>query len=762
MIASRMRSCILAAILCLPSTYGHHHRHRSAPGQSADKSEIFAGLNSQSLAIVAPPVPLTHVNNDDLSIKTNTTIALPVEPTSESITGETIDSTALVIARDLTSAYSAYSGLNDRGIPYSILVVPETGEALPILNDTATHGNFGLIVIMSEVSYNYGSTKGFQSALTPAQWQQLYNYQVAFGVRMVRLDVAPSATTGTQSLGSCCGTGVQLVSISNSTLFPGAGLKVGAGVTTKGLYHYPAKIINSSMAFEIAQFSASAEDGFNSTSTAAVINEIDGRQQMVFYLPFNVQWSLASNLLQHAWVHWATRGLYVGYRRATLSTQVDDMFLQTPMFDSGENFRVSSSDLSHHVTVMKTINKRLPAGSKWVIEVGHNGNGNIEAADPEYAARTSATTGVCAPGPIEYADQFDTPLEYQKPVGTGTALWPETATDYANYSSSCMKKDELLTWWQRSSNLNAFSHVSHTFTHEDQNNATYSDVFKEISWNRGWLDAVGISAAKQFSSTGIIPPAITGLHNGDALQAWADNGIVHVVGDNTRKVLLNPTNEHWPLTSTRALNGFPGIQITPRWASNIYYNASCNYADCVLAEWKAVSNGTGDMYQLLDIERETNVRHLLGLHHDPFMFHQANMMFEDADTYDFGGDDISVMSLLEVWVDVVTREYTRLVTWPLVSQKHDDIAAGLRSRMIRDNCRPTLTWQVDSKANVITVVTVAANRNTCSVPIPVTFPGTVTDQQGSTAEQLGNDPLTLWVSLTGKPVSFTLTKPVPL
>lgn len=226
MIASRMRSCILAAILCLPSTYGHHHRHRSAPGQSADKSEIFVGLNSQSLAIVAPPVPLTHVNNDDLSIKTNTTIALPVEPTSESITGETIDSTALVIARDLTSAYSAYSGLNDRGIPYSILVVPETGEALPILNDTATHGNFGLIVIMSEVSYNYGSTKGFQSALTPAQWQQLYNYQVAFGVRMVRLDVAPSATTGTQSLGSCCGTGVQLVSISNSTLFPGAGLKV--------------------------------------------------------------------------------------------------------------------------------------------------------------------------------------------------------------------------------------------------------------------------------------------------------------------------------------------------------------------------------------------------------------------------------------------------------------------------------------------------------------------------------------------------------
>lgn len=127
--------------------------------------------------------------------------------------------------------------------------------------------------------------------------------------------------------------------------------------------------------------------------------------------------------------------------------------------------------------------------------------------------------------------------------------------------------------------------------------------------------------------------------------------------------------------STVGLNGYAGIQITPRWASNIYYNVShpnnqlvsiltsfpmqCNYADCILAEWKAVSNGTGDMYELLAIEQETNVRHLLGLHHDPFMFHQANMMFEDADMYTFD-DETTVMSLLEVWVEVVTKEYTRL------------------------------------------------------------------------------------------------------
>lgn len=40
-----------------------------------------------------------------------------------------------------------------------------------------------------------------------------------------------------------------------------------------------------------------------------------------------------------------------------------------------------------------------------------------------------------------------------------------------------------------------------------------------------------------FSS--LIPPAITGLHNGDTVKAFMDNGIKYVVGDNTRPALMN-------------------------------------------------------------------------------------------------------------------------------------------------------------------------------------------------------------------------------
>ena len=80
--------------------------------------------------------------------------------------------------------------------------------------------------------------------------------------------------------------------------------------------------------------------------------------------------------------------------------------------------------------------------------------------------------------------------------------------------------------------------------------------------------------------------------------------------------------------------------------------------------------------------------------------------------------------------------------------------------MTRDGCAYGLTYAVTSGS--ITGVTVTANGNTCSAPIPVTVPGAVTDTQGFTTEQVGSDPLTIWVQLSGSPVSFTLSQPVAL
>lgn len=145
------------------------------------------------------------------------------------------------------------------------------------------------------------------------------------------------------------------------------------------------------------------------------------------------------------------------------------------------------------------------------------------------------------------------------------------------------------------------------------------------------------------------------------------------------------------------------------------------------------------------------------------MFHQANMRYIDNDVFTIG-TQTGKMSLLMTWVETIVQEMTRLTTWPILTLKHDDMGVLFLNRMALDKCQPTLQWNYDSKNSSITGVTVgSANGNSCSVPVPVTFPGSAsTTASGTTSEQIGSDPLTIWTTLSGSPVTFTLGSPVPL
>src|SRR5690349_18245031 len=97
-----------------------------------------------------------------------------LQSVSATIGGATVSSTILIIARDTTSAENgAAAGLRGYGIPYEVVRVPQSGIAsLPLLNSSATRANYGGIVVIAEVGYNYGSL--YNSALTQAQWASLY------------------------------------------------------------------------------------------------------------------------------------------------------------------------------------------------------------------------------------------------------------------------------------------------------------------------------------------------------------------------------------------------------------------------------------------------------------------------------------------------------------------------------------------------------------------------------------------------------------
>lgn len=291
--------------------------------------------------------------------------------------------TILVIARDNPAAKSVVVGLDGYGIPYQTILVPASGVTLPALTSSPTSGNYGGIVIVSEVSYQYGTS--FLSALTTAQWDEIFQYQATFGVRLVRLDSYPSpefgVTTASDAGQGCCNTGEeQTIAITDSSEFPTANIKTNAELATTGLWHYPAKITNSTIATPIAKFGTNPD--FPSDSVAAIINDFGNRKQMVWFIGWAAEWSITSTFLQHTWIHWLTRGIYTGFRRVYLGTQIDDVFLVTTIYDKPNQpgFRLRPADMDSHLAWLDSVNARMPSGSFYFSEMGHNGNGDIEVS----------------------------------------------------------------------------------------------------------------------------------------------------------------------------------------------------------------------------------------------------------------------------------------------------------------------------------------------------------------------------------------------
>jgi len=144
------------------------------------------------------------------------------------------------------------------------------------------------------------------------------------------------------------------------------------------------------------------------------------------------------------------------------------------------------------------------------------------------------------------------------------------------------------------------------------------------------------------------------------------------------------------------------------------------------------------------------------------MFHQANLRVTDVSSTTINGVT-KQRSLLQMWVETIVNRFTSLTTWPLITLKQDDLVTVFMDRMTKDQCQPKLRniYSATNTTMKITGFEVSASGNQCSVPIPVTIPGgTVTSLQGSTTEQVGNDPLTLWVPLSGAAKTFQLSIPL--
>jgi hypothetical protein len=159
---------------------------------------------------------------------------------------------------------------------------------------------------------------------------------------------------------------------------------------------------------------------------------------------------------------------------------VDDLFLETEIHvtavdPDGPRGRITGDDVNEHITWLTSIRAAMNPGSSYFMEFGFNGNGNLEMAQN--------ITPSC-PNPIEYDGPIapSQNLEWHKPLGTGVSQWPVNVT--YDWPSTCTMTDPLAAYFANPAIRDVFAFTSHTFTHEDFENATYYDVIHEISYNQ--------------------------------------------------------------------------------------------------------------------------------------------------------------------------------------------------------------------------------------------------------------------------------------
>jgi hypothetical protein len=133
----------------------------------------------------------------------------------------TVNSTLLILSREPNATLSGTAVLQGYGIPYQVVDLSLPAAGFPQLNSTADAGNFGgIVAVSSRVS---SSGDDWNKALSAQQWKELYRYQEAFGVRLVRLNTWPSEEFGVQSVGGVV-TADQPVAITNANDFTSANI----------------------------------------------------------------------------------------------------------------------------------------------------------------------------------------------------------------------------------------------------------------------------------------------------------------------------------------------------------------------------------------------------------------------------------------------------------------------------------------------------------------------------------------------------------
>ena len=488
-------------------------------------------------------------------------------------TPRSIDMKMLVISADGNEPVLAgiKSILDQIGIPYDTLIATQTPLTAQTLSDGLGAGRYqGIFLTTGNLAYE-ASPNNWQSALTQAQWQTLWQYEANFRVRQATLYTYPAGAPDNYGL-----TPINAVDTSSAP--------VKASLTAAGrqLFGYlnPATPVSVSNAWTylVKPISAgnpvSLLDTADGYSLASIYTYPDGRQNLAITTDGNPDLT-HTLLLGYGVINWVSKGFFLGERKVYLNAQPDDIMIGNDIWDpirlsdqTGIEYRTTGNDYNKLIAWQNAVRASSPNAAQIQLEMPYNGVG---------------VSGI-------YPNDTLTPAIRNRP--------------------------------------NQFKWVNHTYEHELLTSISYADAQAQLSKNHTVAQRLGFN--KYFKDS-MIQPEISGLNNPEFLRAAKDFGIRYILSDTSQPGWKNPSpntgfySSYQPsilIIPRYPTNLYYNVSTPAEWISEYNYF----YAPGGL--WPTWDRAL-TYREVLDKESEMWLRYLLKFDLNSVMFHQSNLRAYD-------------------------------------------------------------------------------------------------------------------------------------
>lgn len=558
----------------------------------------------------------------------------------------------LTATGDEPSYLAARSALDRIGAPYDVLIATATDLVSNLLSNGVDDCYYrGIVIAVGGLPYFDAGTQQWTSALSANEWTILADYERACSARELVWYGFPSADFGLALASSFTSSDEVAAGVTSvgTGVFPY--VPVSATIPIRDAFGYKATVTDPATTALIE-----SDDGVLVASHVAP----DGREAMLVTMDSNPN-LVHSLVLEYGLVSWVSRGLFIGKKRAYLSPQVDDIFIDDDMWNTtthrnapdldGVNaFRITGSDLAALVSWQSGFRAALPAGSRYITAMAFNGVGTLRSV---------------------YPDQ--TPVTAARSAGAN------------------------LTW------------LSHTWDHENMDGMTSTTAQNEVAQNCQLARTYRLNG---FSCVDLVTPDMSGLTSAAALHGMENAGARYLSSDTSitdevaaARGTVPGTNLSFNVGRVNAQDAH--IYQAPRHPTNIFYDVATRAAEVdeyntIYRSYWGRDLGYGE---IIDVEASFGMHYLLTGDLDSLMFHQTNL----------GGElvDGTRHSLFGDWIEASVARFTALVGLPILSLTQRDLAGAMAARGALDACGVAATYVEAGAAASLELHTGGA----CVVPI---------------------------------------------